>query len=90
MYRNKNKGWVLVEAILALALLSIVILPVFSQSNFFIKFLHEKPLEMGEERLEQGTLKGVGFKSEIEVEITKFEDSKEFILVTDREGEICR
>lgn len=93
MYMNKNKGWIMVEAVLSLAIISIVLLPVFSQSGFFLKFLHKKNLEQGEEKIYKGTLRGIGFSSEtseIEVEIERRLEESSYILITDREGGICR
>ncbi|MGL4567378.1 MAG: hypothetical protein ACRCU6_02480 [Fusobacteriaceae bacterium] len=90
MYIIKNKGFIMVEIVLSLAIISLVILPIFSQSSFLLRFLQDKKTERGEEIIREGILKGAGLESEIEVEIVNYSGEESYILITDRKEGICR
>lgn len=89
VYIIKNKGTILIEAVLSLAFISIVILPVFSQTIYILRLLEAKNIEEGEEYREKGILKGIGFSLEKEVELVRYWEEKKIILVTERERGIC-
>lgn len=87
---NRNKGSILVEAVLALALITIVVLPVFSQMSFFLKFHRGTTQEESFETFYDGKLTGVGISQEIDVEIVRDNHMRSFILLTDRVEGVCR
>ncbi|MGL4402916.1 MAG: hypothetical protein ACRCTS_04265 [Fusobacteriaceae bacterium] len=89
MYIIKNKGFIMVEIVLSLGIISLLILPIFSQNNFYFRRLQENKTERGEEVIRNGVLKGVGFGTSIDVEIVEYSGEKGYILVTDRKGGVC-
>ncbi|MGL4402540.1 MAG: hypothetical protein ACRCTS_02260 [Fusobacteriaceae bacterium] len=89
MYTIKNKGFIMVEIVLSLGIISLLILPIFSQNNFYFRLLQEKKVERGHEEIREGVLKGMGLETQIEVEISQYSEEKGYILVTDRKSGIC-
>lgn len=87
---NRNKGSILVEAVLALALITTVVLPVFSQMSFLLKFHRGTTQEESLETLHGGKLTGIGISQEVEVEIVRDNQMKSYLLLTDRVEGVCR
>ncbi|MGL6101448.1 MAG: hypothetical protein ACRC0G_17750 [Fusobacteriaceae bacterium] len=84
----KKRGTILMETAISLGVISILIVPIFSQNNFYLRFLRENTIEEGEE-IVAGSLKGIGMEDDITVEIEYLEDGS-YYVTTDRKYGVCR